>query len=496
MQEPGECELDAMAVIRIRDVPWTVAADGYDWTVSQWSIANAESFDEGGACGDVADRTTSVKAFDTAISRQDGTGFGTLMYNKAFYLATGVRGEVDTSIQSSMVSNLVIRSLGGNPNEVPPDTMSYGGEFFSAHANFGNLDDDSVFSLPLLFHTPSGCQGADVSLDFYGAAALGFGEAIGGRIGYVPDVNDTGAQDQRTGSEVILLDTSSNLTGLVVNQVVCDVFEPPSYGPAAWAECSTGTAYVNTSIVVSGCEVLVSPARWLVVGDFFNQTFNERIALWGELFFTQQEAILANVLDFVSAQGTATANVVQATTQVGFELESANDTTEWALVLVVALEVLFMVIALVVSSLLDLWSAWPNRRSIATWAEAAVLAGKVSSVAILLGLGFTPVYLARESESDAADMARNDVYSYLSDTSTCFDAVWEGTLLELWCLSTRLASNSLLVRSYSSTFLTRYDTLWWTATFAGGIGLIAYAALRTQIVQPAQDNAGPAAPVV
>ena len=488
MHEPGECELDVMAVSHVRDVPWNVAADGYDWTSSQWSIANSETFDEGGACGDVPDRTTSIDAFNSAIARQDGTGFGTLVYNTVSYQAAGRRGEVDTSIESSMVSNLVVRSFSGNLNEVPPDSMSYGGEFFSAHVNFGNLEDDSALSLPLLFHTPSGCQGADVSLDFYSAAALGFGDAIGGRIGYLPDVNETGPLDQMTGSQAIVLDTSASLEELIINQAICDILEPPSYGPAAWAACSNGTDHVNTSVAVDGCEVLVSPARWIVVGDFFSQTVLERFDLWNAQFLPQQVAIIAGVLDYVSARGTATISVVQATTQVGFELESANDATEWALVLVVALEALFMMVALVISSSFALWSGWNNRRWITTWNEAVVPAGKVASVAIVLGLGFTPVYLARESESAAANMARNDVYSYLSDTSTCFDAVWEGTLLNLWCVTTRLASNSLLVRSYSSTYLTRYDTLWLTATIVGGVGFLAYALLSTQTVEPLPAN--------
>ena len=488
MHEPGECELDVMAVSRVRDVPLNVAADGYDWTFSQWSIANSETFDEGGACGDVSDRTTSIDAFNSAIARQDGTGFGTLMYNTVFYQAAGRRGEVDTSIQSSIVSNLVVRSFSGNLNEVPPDSMSYGGEFFSAHVNFGNLEDDSALSLPLLFHTPSGCQGSNVSLDFYSAAALGFGDAIGGRIGYLPDVNETGPLDQMTGSQAIVFNTSASLEELILNQAICDILEPPSYGPAAWAACSNGTAYVNTSVAVNGCDVLVSPARWIVIGNFFNQTAFERLALWNAQYIPQQTAIAAGVLDYFSALGTATISVVQATTQVGFELESANDDTEWALVLVVALEVLFMVVALVISSCFVLWSGWTNKRCIKTWNEAVVPAGKVVSVAIVLGLGFTPVYLARDSESDAANMARNDVHSYLSETSTCFDAVWEGTLLNVWCVTTRLASNSLLVRSYTSTYLNRYDTLWLTATIVGGTFFVVYAVLSIFTVQPAQGN--------
>eukprot|EP00904_Undaria_pinnatifida_P011698 jgi/Undpi1/7659/HiC_scaffold_23.g10132.m1 len=465
-----------------------VAADGYDWTSRLWSIANSETFDEGGACGDVSDRATSIDAFDSAIARLDGTGFGTLMYNTVSYQAAGRRGEVDTSIQSSMVSNLVVRSFSGNLNEVPPDSMSYGGEFFSAHVNFGNLEDDNAFSLPLLFHTPSGCQGPDVSLDFYSAAALGFGDAIGGRIGYLPDVNETGPLDQMKGSQAIVFDTSASLIGLALNQAFCDVSEPPSYGPAAWAACSNGTAYVNTSVAVRGCEVLVSPARWIVIGDFFNQTAFERLDLWNAQFLPQQVAIVAGVLDYFSARDTATISLAQGTTQVGFELESANDATEWALVLVVALEALFMVVALVISSSFVLWSGWNNKRCKKTMKEAMVIAGKVASVAILLGLGFTPVYLARESESDAANMARNDVFNYLSETSTCFDAVWEGTLLNVWCVTTRLASNSLLVRSYTSTYLNRYDTLWWAATIVGGVFFAVYAVLSFYTVQAAQGN--------
>lgn len=270
-QELGECEVAALAVFRLLINDTNVAPDGLEVTFGAWSVANSESFDEGDVCGDASDRTTSVTAFDSAVARLDGAGFGNLLFYSVAYQATGTRGEVDTSIQSSMVSATVVSSLGGNIGTV----------VFSAHVNFVNRVSGLVVSLPLLFHTPSLCQAeVDVNLDFYGRAAVGYGLEIGGSLGYLFNVNRTGGSlDFRHVQSAIVLESTVAFNVFLSNQATCDVGEAPSQGPAAWAECSSSTNYVNTSVSVGGCEVLVSPARWMVVGNFFNQTFEERFCL-------------------------------------------------------------------------------------------------------------------------------------------------------------------------------------------------------------------------
>lgn len=476
-QERGECEVAALAVWRLREriEDAVVLPDGFEVAFGAWSVANSETFDEGGACGDVSDRTTSVAAFDSALDRLDGAGFGNLLFHQVDYLATGTRGEVDTAIQSSMVSNLLVSSLGGNMGEGVPEAMSYGGPYFSAHVNFATLESSTPLSFPLLFHTPSQCQGGSVALDFYGAAALQFAYEIGGSIDYFPFEIDTGGSaDLKFGSSAIVLDPTA-FGYYIGNQSICDVFESPSYGPAAWAECSAGTQYVNTSVTVGECEVLVSPARYLVVGNYFNRSdagVAERLSLWSQEFRIRQTELLEISLKAISARSMASSGVTQATTQVGFELDKANDTTEWFLVLIVALEVVFGVVALAFSSLYERRTA---RAGDPLRAEEAC--GKVFLVAVVLALGLVPVFIARSSEADAARMAHNDVYSYWSDTSVCSPAQWEGGNAFEWCSTTRMFSESLLVRSYSETFLRRYNVLAWTATAIGAVGFVLYAVL-------------------
>lgn len=487
-QEPGECEVAALAIWYLQRNSITVAPDGIEVAFGSWSIANAQSFDEGLACGDVSDRTTSTAAFDFAFARTDGAGFGNLLFFRADYLASGERSEIDTAIQSSLTSAMVVSSLGGNINDNSPGTMFYGGPYFSAHVSFASSATNASFSFPLLFHTPSLCHGENVTLDFYGAAASAFADDIGGSIGYFTHVNQTGAPlDLRFVSSAIILDDAT-FVRYVVNQAVCDVFEAPSYGPAAWAECSTGTQYVNTSVSVGGCEVLVSPARWVLVGNLFNQTgagFTERYVLWLELLSPLQTEILELSLKAISARQAATNGVTQTTTQVGFELNEANNDTEWILVLIVALEVVFGVVALAVSSLYARWKEQSSQDELSI-VEAF---GKVASVAVLLSLGLVPLYFARAAESNAAQMAHIDVHTYFSDTSNCFSATWEGgSADELWCITTRVVSQSLLVRAYSKTLLRNYDSLVWAATFVGGVGFVTYAALS---ISTAAQRSGP-----
>lgn len=479
-----------LVAIGLRDVGMGVSADGFETVFRGWSLGKSESFDEGSVCGVEADRTTSVTEFDDAFARLDGAGFGSLIFSQVNYDA--VRGEVKTDIQSSLVSAQVVSSLGGIVGEVAPDTRSYAGPYFSAHVNFANsrsLSTVAMFSLPLLFHTPSLCQGESVALDFYSAAALGFGQEIGGSIGHITLSNITGDEPlvSRTVRSAIILEGTTFLQ-FWINQKVCDVLEAPSYGPAGWADCSAGTQYANTSVVVGGCEVLVSPARWLSVGDFFNQSeagYQERVDLWNEHFAAQQVEIIELGIKAFSALQTAAFGVNQATTQVGFELDRANDSSEWILVLIVALETVVAVTALAISSCFREVVKWFKRRNSQPvvpggdiLVAALVAFGKVASVAVLLGLGLTPVFIARAAERDADRMHHNDVYIYSSDATACFPAMWEGVNTESWCLTTRVAENSLMVRSYSKTFASRYDALWFAAASIGGVALLLYAFLN------------------
>lgn len=488
-QGPGECEVTLLAAIGLRDIGMNVQPDGFETEHRSWSLGKSESFDEGSVCGVEADRTTSVTEFDDAFARLDGAGFGGLIFSQVGYNA--VRGEVKTDIQSSLVYAQVVGSLGGVVGEVAPDTRSYAGPYFSAHVNFAssrNTSTAGVVSLPLLFHTPSLCQGESVALDFYSAAALGFGQEIGGSIGHVTFSNITDDElVSRTVRSAIMLGANTFWL-LYNNQQLCDVFEAPSYGPVGWAECSAGTKYVNTSVVVGGCEVLVSPARWLGIGDFFNQSHEGYVARggsWEEQFVPQQVEVLELGAKASSALQTAASGVNQATTQVGFELDRANDSSEWILVLIVALEAVFAVTALAVSSCFRVGVRWfkrNNRKPVVPGENILVTAlvafVKVASVAVLLGLGLTPVFIARAAERDADRMHHNDVYIYSSDRTTCFPAMWEGAPTESWCLTTRVADNSLLVRSYSKTFTSRYDALWSAAASIGGVALLLYAFLN------------------
>lgn len=138
VQEPGECEVAALPIWRLQQNSLFV---DFELTIASWSIGSSEIFDEGEMCGDVSDRTTLVAAFDSALARMDGTGVGNLILYRADYQAAGTRSEVDTAIRSSLASSMVVSSLGGNVHDAAPDTVFYGGPYFSAHVNFVAIDN-------------------------------------------------------------------------------------------------------------------------------------------------------------------------------------------------------------------------------------------------------------------------------------------------------------------------------------------------------------------
>lgn len=215
--------------------------------------------------------------------------------------------------------------------------------------------------------------------------------------------------------------------------------------------------------------------------------------LWHAQWLPQQIKILDPTIKAVSALGSATSGVTQTSTQVGFEVDDANNSTEWVLVLVAAIEAMLAVLALAVTSCFKI-CLWRNagRQAVPVPDKVATVGWACFALA-LASLGLVPVFIARDVESDAARMALNDVYAYQSDTSTCFAAVW-GDVLPLgssWCSATRVISVSMLVRSYSETFFDRYNTLATVAVSVCGVSLILCGGFSIWSVLNNQAVAGP-----
>lgn len=253
-QEPGECEVALLSVEDLRDAPVDYIPDVGGNILGSWRVL--DSFGDGDVCGNASDRTTSTAAFDSAFDRRDGGGLGNLLFQRVAY--EGMRIPSESSIQSSLLTARIVSSVGtpGSIIHFLPETLSYNGPYFVAHVNIHNF-----WSLPLLFHIPSVCQGADVTLDFYAAAALGYVAEIGGGISNDAVLNTTSEfLDLRSLVSMIVLDDEA-FDKFLSNQIYCDLVEEPWDGPAGWAECSSGTRHVNTSVWLGGCEVLVSPAR-------------------------------------------------------------------------------------------------------------------------------------------------------------------------------------------------------------------------------------------
>lgn len=475
-QVPGECELKILTVLRSR--PIVVATEDYSTLLASWSIGNSESFDEGEACGKVDDRTTSVTYFEQALERRDGKGFGNPIFSRVSYQGAG--GVVDTKISSSTVTAISVTSSSGAPGDQAPATMGYGQTFYTSHVNFRDGDGFQL-SLPLLFHDPVGCLDEDIDLDVYGSAVVGYANSLGGNVTSVPAVEDAdGALVRRERYDAILLSREALLDYLEM-QAVCDVYSEPVWTDAGYAICSDGliAALVaptpNVTTLVGGCPISVLPARFLAVGDFISGTIDSRWSQWTEHLLRVQTKIVSQDMDAFASLGTAASSVVQSSNQVGFPLPDANDSAEWVLILVVAVEALLVIgTALVVEVFPP-----PNgfrRRGATLRREWLTMFGTVLALAAFLVLGLYPVFVGWESEREAADMAHNDVYTYTAETTVCGAASWQGddSGLEQWCTSLRTISETLLVRSYASTFEGRYAGLAISSVVLGGALLAAY----------------------
>ena len=481
-QVPGECEVKILTAYRSRSVPMVVGTDDLSFVVASWSIANSESFDQGEACDEVSDRTTSVTCFEQALERRDGKGFGNPMFSRVTYL--GTTGVVETKISSSTVTAISVTSLSGAPGDEAPATMGYGQTFYTSHVNFRH-GDNTQFSFPLLFHDPVGCLDEDVDFDVYGSAVLGYANSLGGNVTSVPVVEEDGTFVSREQYDAIVLSLEA-LLDYVVMQADCDVASEPVWTEAGYAMCSDdfmaallGASFPNVTTLVGGCPISVLPARFLAVGDFINGTVDSRLSQWNEHFFRVQTELLSQDIDVTAALATAVSPLLQSSTQVGFALPDANNSTEWVLVLVVALEALLVIGSALVIAVFPP----PNgfvRRGATSRRDWLVFFGTVLGLAALFALGLIPVFVGWESEGEAADMAHNDVYMYKIETSLCGEASWQGdaTGLEQWCTVLRTSSETLLVRSYTSTFEGRYAGLAISSVVLGGAMLAAYVARK------------------
>lgn len=480
-QVPGECELKSLTVFRSQSI--VVATEDFSTVFASWSIGNSESFDEGETCGKVDDRTTSVTCFEQALERRDGKGFGNAIFSRVSYQGAG--GVVDTKISSSTVTAISVTSSSGAPGDEAPATMGYGQTFYTSHVNFRD-GDDLQFSLPLLFHDPVGCLDEDIDLDVYGSAVVGYANSLGGNVTSVPAAEDAdGALVVRERYDAIVLSLEA-LLDYVTMQAACDVGSEPVWTDAGYAICSDGLIVAlvapipNVTTLVGGCPISVLPARFLAVGDFINGTFDSRLSQWNEHFLSVQTKILSQGVDASASLATAASPVVQTSTPVGFALPDANDSTEWVLILVVAVESLLVVF----SALVSLAFSAPNgfkRRGSTLRHDWVIIFGSVFALAGFLVLGLFPVFVGWESEQEAADMAHNDVFAYTAETTVCGAASWQGddTGLGQWCTALRTSSETLLVRSYASTFEGRYAGLAISAAVAGGALWMAYVLMKT-----------------
>lgn len=493
-QVPGECELKVLTVTH-SSTTTAVAPEDFSFVFGSWSIGNSENFDEGEACGKVDDRTTSLAGFEQALERRDGNGFGNPMISQVTFKSVG--GIVDTEISSSTVTATSVTSLSGAPNDPMPATMGYGLTFYTSHVNFRD-GDGSQFSLPLLFHDSAGCLGEDVDLDVYSSAVLEYGNFLGGNVTseMLSDDSDE-APVLRDRFNVILLSPDA-LNEYLITQLYCDVASAPVWTEAGYAMCSDVAEFVlapdggtenpppmpNVTTSVNGCPISVLPARFMAVGDFVTGTFESRSSEWLDHVFPVQIAISSQSIDATASLLTATGLVIQSTTQVGFALPEANNSTEWVLVLVVAVEALFVIISalavLAFSSLKGVVRRGPTPRR-----EWVKIIGTALALGALLVLGLYPVFVGWDSEQEAEDMAHNDVYVHIAETTVCGAASWEGdtTSFGQWCTTLRTASVSLLVRSYESTFEGRYADLAIASAVIGGVSWVAFFVTKTFFVE-------------
>ena len=504
-QVPGECELKALTASRSRSQSFVVAIEGFSPVFSSWSIANSESFDNGELCGKAHDRTTPVTSFEQALERGDGRGFGSpLFYRMSFFQGAG--GIVDTEISSSAVTAVKVTGVSGAPGDVPPATVGYGQTFYTSHVAFSD-DNGLLLSFPLLFHDHAGCLGDDVDLDVYSSAVLGYGSFLGGNVTSVPALDDDTDEflASRDRYNSIFLGTEA-LLEYAATQALCDVTSAPVWTEeAGYAMCSgatevfftsdgdiaTSPTFPNVTTSVGGCPISVLPARFVAVGDFIDGTLDSRLSQWPEAFTSVQRAIFSQNVDASAALETAVSPVVQSSTQIGFALPEANNSTEWVLVLVVAVESLFVVVTALAALVFSASNCFILRRGSTPRREWVTILGAVFVLGAFLVLGLTPVFIGWASEQEAAEMAHNDVYHYTVDASVCAEATWEGDgALGQWCVALRTSSSTLLVRSYVSTFEDRYAALAWCSAVLGGASWLTYAVLKTVFVEKVNRSVG------
>lgn len=102
--------------------------------------------------------------------------------------------------------------------------------------------------------------------------------------------------------------------------------------------------------------MLVSPARLIVACGFSYQTTDgiiARIPQWYHELDAQVLAILHQARETSDAMISATNPYQIITTQVGRPLNMVNDSTQWMLALILAVEAVFVVVAVAVSSCFD-----------------------------------------------------------------------------------------------------------------------------------------------
>lgn len=497
---PGECELKTLTATRIQ--PMVVLAETFTFVLSSWSIDSSERFDEGLICGKVDDRTTSVTAFEQALERRDGRGFGSPLFWEVSHRTLG--GIVGTQISSSTVTGVSVKSFSGAPGDAQPAEMGFGRTFFTSHVQFSD-PDGLLLSLPLLFHDHAGCvDDEDVDIDVYGSAVLGYAEYFGGNVTYLPVAAATNGELDFTSSNgynVIQLSRDALLDYLVNIQARCDVENEPVWDEETGYVMCDGAGSVfsffapptfpNVTTSVGGCPISVLPARFATVGDFVDGTFDSRLNLWFDFFNRAQDLGLVQIIDAAASEGTATSPFLQSSTQVGFALPEANNSTEWVLVLVVAVESLFVVLTALAALAFSATKGFVRRGPTPPREWAAVF-GTVFVLGAFLALGLTPVFIGWASEREAAGMAHNDVYVYMADESVCAEVIWQGDPVGLgeWCVTVRTSTETLLVRSYVSTFEGRYAALAVSSAVLGGAAWIIYAVMKTLFVERVNRSVG------
>jgi len=484
-QVTGECELKALTVSRIPK-SLSVGNGEFPAILSSWSIANSNSLNEGHVCNGVGDRTTSYDDYIMALKREDSQGFNNPMYSEISYSSPG--NIIITKISSSVVSAKMITSYSGFPGDKAPDTMGYGKEFFTSQVNFAVTDTSIVLSLPLLFHDSWGCFDEKSDLDYYGLAVKGFSEFLGGTVSvhFTKDEENNADEGYSTSSFNAITLEFEDLFNYYLNQMNCDIEEEPVLTSAGYSICSSSVK-TNVTTIVNDCPISVLQSRFRAVGDFVNSDFSSRSEQWTDDLETIQLHILSNGVEASSNILTSTGGVLQTTTQVGFSITEANNETEWILVMVVAVESLLALFFSMTYAIHSICNGAHRRNATNTnlvintnRMDMYKVYGTICALAAWLVLGLIPVYIGWFSESDAENMAHNDVYLYTKSDTVCSDTFSND--LQSWCTSFGTNVQTLLVRTYTSTFVDRYMDLAIASTFLGGLFLIVIFVANTKYV--------------